>query len=261
MNDEKDTPDREPPTQPVPAPDTTPEPATEPVVVPPSLGPEPATEPVAAPEPQGEIASQPAVNPPVAPAPETDEPPTAPLDGEGPAQPSEEEPVSADKVFLFEEQQFEIAEVQEGADESDDGFATIPPGPTEEVDYDEDRARHPRRMGRERGRGRGRGRERMPAAETPGGAAPVAQPQGRLETAWRRALARLFSARAEARAHTPVARRYRTAIIIIIAIILLALLIIAFAIWYNWTGRRAGHPGQAAGVQTAVPFVKEMCHV
>ncbi len=71
----------------------------------------------------------------------------------------------------------------------------------------------------------------MPAAETPGVAAPVAQPQ------------------------PSVARRVR--IVIAIAIILLALLIIAFVIWYNWVGRKAGRTGQAAGAQSAASFEKE----
>jgi len=160
-----------------------------------------------------------------------DEPPTVPMEEEGLGQGSAEEPVSPDKIFLFEEQQFEIAEVPEGPEESEDGFATIPAGPTEEVDFDEDRSRHPRRMRRERGRGR----DRAHPAETPAAAAPAAAPAA------------------------PAAGKYRTAIIV--ALILLALLIIAFVIWYNRSKSRAGLHGPARGAPSAVSFVKENCRV
>ncbi len=65
-----------------------------------------------------------------------------------------------------EEIDYEIVEPPEG-EESDDGFESIPPGPTEEVNFEPPRVRGPRRR-RDRGR-----REAAPA----GSPAPEREPE------------------------------------------------------------------------------------
>jgi hypothetical protein len=64
-----------------------------------------------------------------------------------------QEPEGAPESFpcpFDEDIGYEIVEPPE-SEESDDGFATIPPGPTEEVNFEPSRVRGPRRR-RDRGR-------------------------------------------------------------------------------------------------------------
>jgi hypothetical protein len=79
-------------------------------------------------------------------------PPEPPRAAEGIAQ----EPEGASENFpcpFDEEIDYEIVEPPEG-EESDDGFESIPPGPTEEVNFEPPRVRGPRRR-RDRGRREG----------------------------------------------------------------------------------------------------------
>jgi hypothetical protein len=92
------------------------------------------------------------------------EPPTQPIEppqsAEAASQPPEGVPESQENFPCpFDEDiGYEIVEPPEG-EESDDGFASIPPGPTEEVNYEPPRVRGPRRRG-----DRGRRQAARPAA-------------------------------------------------------------------------------------------------
>jgi hypothetical protein len=101
-----------------------------------------------------------AAEPPAEPA----EPPRAaegvPQEPEGTPESSEDFPCPFDEDIGYE-----IVEPPEG-EESDDGFASIPPGPTEEVNFEPPRVRGPRRR-RDRGR-----REAVRAGEPAPGREP-----------------------------------------------------------------------------------------
>jgi hypothetical protein len=102
-----------------------------------------------APSPSGEGSDKPLQGSAVEPLSEPAEPPRAaegmPQEPEGTPESSENFPCPFDEDIGYE-----IVEPPEG-EESDDGFASIPPGPTEEVNFEPPRVRGPRRR-RDRGR-------------------------------------------------------------------------------------------------------------